>query len=329
MALFLRTTMRAALGVAARATPPGWHAVRLRLETQRHRGMFLPASARAAAPASGMSSSPSPSRPTLRGVIFDMDGTLTVPNHDFALMYERVGCVTGDILTEIDTWDATRKARAEAIIHEMETEALVGMRVMPHASSLGAFLDERNIHRGLVTRNVAASVDHFHANHWGSERVVDDEKDDSVDTFTDATSGTRIHSRMKPFSPALARDFKPYKPAPDALLAVAKAWGVCPSECLMVGDSAKDDVVAGNRAGCVTILLDTKGKWRLDGEEDSDSNRDSGKGDDDNGVKIAPGDDVLRGEMVPTHVVRCLSEIRPLLERHYELVGEENGRASG
>jgi hypothetical protein len=44
---------------------------------------------------------------------------------------------------------------------------------------------------------------------------------------------------------------------------------------------------------------------------------------------IAPGDDVLRGEMVPTHVVRCLSEIRPLLERHYELVGTENGRASG
>jgi hypothetical protein len=33
--------------------------------------------------------------------------------------------------------------------------------------------------------------------------------------------------------------------------------------------------------------------------------------------------------MVPTHVVRCLSEIRPLLERHYELVGTENGRASG
>jgi len=46
--------------------------------------------------------------------------------------------------------------------------------------------------------------------------------------------------------------------------------------------------------------------------------------DDDNGAKIAPGDDVLRGEMVPTHVVRCLSEIRPLLERHYELVGREN-----
>ena len=33
----------------------------------------------------------------------------------------------------------------------------------------------------------------------------------------------------------------------------------------MVGDSAKDDVVAGNRAGCVTILLDTQGKWRVEG----------------------------------------------------------------
>ena len=28
------------------------------------------------------------SRPTLRGVVFDMDGTLTKPNLDFAEMYE-------------------------------------------------------------------------------------------------------------------------------------------------------------------------------------------------------------------------------------------------
>ena len=43
-------------------------------------------------------------RRVLRGVIFDMDGTLTVPNHDFAEMYRRVGCKTRDILTEIESW---------------------------------------------------------------------------------------------------------------------------------------------------------------------------------------------------------------------------------
>ena len=31
------------------------------------------------------------SRPVLRGVIFDMDGTLTKPNLDFTEMYRRVG----------------------------------------------------------------------------------------------------------------------------------------------------------------------------------------------------------------------------------------------
>lgn len=29
----------------------------------------------------------------------------------------------------------------------------------------------------------------------------------------------------------------------------------------MVGDSAKDDVVCGNRAGAVTVLLDSEGRY--------------------------------------------------------------------
>ena len=302
--------------------------MRRRLESPRRRGVFPLASASTATvPTSGMSSSPSPpDRPPLRGVIFDMDGTLTVPNHDFKRMYERVGCVTSDILTEIDTWEPARRERAEAIIHEMETEALVGMRVMPHASSLGAFLDERDVPRGLVTRNVSASVDHFHAEHWCGRPEFGHERSSKQDNERRSTSVSSSGSflGLKPFFPALARDFRPFKPAPDALLHICAAWGVPPSACAMVGDSAKDDVVAGNRAGCVTILLDTQGKWRVEGETSADEPRgDGGETGDDNGVAIGKetGDDVLRGEMVPTHVVRCLSEIAPLLERHYEIVG--------
>ena len=272
-----------------------------------------------------MSSSPSPpDRPPLRGVIFDMDGTLTVPNHDFKRMYERVGCVTSDILTEIDTWEPARRERAEAIIHEMETEALVGMRVMPHASSLGAFLDERDVPRGLVTRNVSASVDHFHAEHWGRPEFGHERssKQDNERRSTSVSSSGSFLG-LKPFFPALARDFRPFKPAPDALLHICAAWGVPPSACAMVGDSAKDDVVAGNRAGCVTILLDTQGKWRVEGKKSSagEPRGDDGAVGDDKKKEKETGDDVLRGEMVPTHVVRCLSEIAPLLERHYEIVG--------
>ena len=156
------------------------------------------------------SSPPPPDRPPLRGVIFDMDGTLTVPNHDFKRMYERVGCVTSDILTEIDTWEPERRERAEAIIHEMETEALVGMRVMPHASSLGAFLDQRDVPRGLVTpRNVSASVDHFHAEHWGRPERGHEHSSKEGDQRRSTSVTSSGSSGLKPFSSAHAARFPP------------------------------------------------------------------------------------------------------------------------
>ena len=58
------------------------------------------------------------------------------------------------------------------------------------------------------------SVDHFHGSHFIGQ----------------------------PFLPALDRDFRPYKPSPDALLHICREWRIPPQECLMVGDSAKDDV---------------------------------------------------------------------------------------
>lgn len=44
------------------------------------------------------------------------------------------------------------------------------------------------------------------------------------------------------FSPALSREFRPYKPDPAPLLHICSAWGVQPNEVMMVGDSLKDDV---------------------------------------------------------------------------------------
>ena len=36
---------------------------------------------------------------------------------------------------------------------------------MPGAAELCGWLDSRGVPRGLLTRNVRASVEHFHANH--------------------------------------------------------------------------------------------------------------------------------------------------------------------
>ena len=72
---------------------------------------------------------------------------------------------------------------------------------------------------------------------------------------------------------------------------------------VMVGDSAKDDVVMGNRAGAATILLDS---GRTSALADISS---------------------LQGEMRPQFVVQSLSQVPGLLEQHFELVS--HGGAGG
>jgi len=44
------------------------------------------------------------------------------------------------------------------------------------------------------------------------------------------------------FSPALSREFLPYKPDPAPLLYICSLWEVQPNEVIMIGDSLKDDV---------------------------------------------------------------------------------------
>lgn len=51
-----------------------------------------------------------------------------------------------------------------------------------------------------------------------------------------------MHLQVAPFAPAVTREFTPYKPHPAGLLHICAAWDVHPSEVLMIGDSAKDDV---------------------------------------------------------------------------------------
>jgi len=211
-----------------------------------------------------------PGNKTIKGVIFDMDGTLTMPVIDFVEMRRRCGVLTGDLLDTIAGWPADKQHAAHKAIQEVEEEALVRMQLMPGLLELCSFLGSQNLPRGLVTRNVDTSVKYFHDNH-----------------FT-----------LTPFWPALSRDFKPYKPNPGALLHICQQWSILPQEAIMIGDSAKDDVVAGNRAGMDTILLDTTGAY---------VDRSS-----------------LQGEMKPTHIVSSLAQVCELLQHDYSCKGMPN-----
>jgi len=73
---------------------------------------------------------------------------------------------------------------------------------------------------------------------------------------------------------------------------------------MMVGDSPKDDVVAGNRAGCVTVLIDV---------EDTNRSYDI---------------DELEGEHIPHFIVPRIEEISHLLEFHFEVIGDGVGETN-
>jgi len=213
------------------------------------------------------------SRTILRGIVFDLDGTLVESSLDFAAMYGRVGVPRGsDILQVIADWSPERRAKAHAVIDEVETEALERMRLTPGAAELGTWLATQKLRFGLVTRNTNATVQHFHERHW---------------------------SPRPAFQPALARDAGlAHKPAPDCLLHCASTWGVEPAQCVMVGDSPRDDVVAGRRAGFTTVFV-------------SSGRTSSGGG--------GGAAQQLSGEQEPHHTIESLEELPALLERLFQL----------
>lgn len=82
-------------------------------------------------------------KPRLRGVVFDMDGTLTVPVIDFPAMYkavlgeERYRAIklkspSGiDILHHIESWSPEEQQKAYGIIADFERDGLDRLQIMP------------------------------------------------------------------------------------------------------------------------------------------------------------------------------------------------------
>ncbi|WOL05129.1 haloacid dehalogenase-like hydrolase domain-containing protein [Canna indica] len=214
----------------------------------------------------------------LQGLVFDMDGTLTVPVIDFGAMYRavlgeevyaahRASSASGggvDILHHIETLPPAEQQRAYEIIARFEGQGLDRLQIMPGALELCRYLDSRKIRRGLITRNMKAAVDLFHQR-FGLE-----------------------------FVPALSREFRPYKPDPAPLLHICSIWDIPPSEVLMIGDSLRDDVVCGKRAGAFTCLLDETGKYG--------------------------SPDTYTDDIRPDFKVSTLSQVLSLLENHFDLI---------
>ncbi|XP_057425451.1 haloacid dehalogenase-like hydrolase domain-containing protein At2g33255 [Lotus japonicus] len=139
----------------------------------------------------------------LRGVVFDMYRAVLGDDE-----YRRIKAQSPsgiDNLSHIDRWLQHQQQQAYDTIADFKRQALLHLQIMPGAADLCRL-------RGLITRNVKSAVDIFH------ERF-----------------GIT-------FSPALSREFRPYKPDPAPQLHICSLWEVQPNEVIMIGDSLKDDV---------------------------------------------------------------------------------------
>ncbi|WP_330508575.1 HAD family hydrolase [Pseudomonas putida] len=161
--------------------------------------------------------------------VFDMDGTLTVAVHDFAAIRVALDIpAEHDILTHLAALPAAEAAAKHAWLLEHERDLATASTAATGAVELVRELAERGCRLGILTRN-ARELAHVTLEAIGL-----------ADCF--------------PVEHILGRDEAAPKPSPDGLLKIASAWGVTPSELVMVGDY-RFDLDCGRAAGARTVLV--------------------------------------------------------------------------
>jgi HAD superfamily hydrolase (TIGR01549 family) len=167
----------------------------------------------------------------VRGVIFDLDGTLVEQHLDFEVIRREIGLPFGTPLLEaLDRMASTEKAAALTIIHRHELMAAETALLNPGVAEFLARLDGLCVRRAVLSRNMRVAVD----------RVL--ERCGCV------------------FDPVLGREDAPYKPDPQGIWRICETWALPPSEVLMVGDYLYD-VEAGRNAGTRTALVTHGRQW--------------------------------------------------------------------
>lgn len=158
-------------------------------------------------------------------VLFDMDGTLTVPTFDFPAVRLAMGLPEGaPILEHMATMTPEERQAAEAILHRFEDEVAEKAPLADRCDDLLGSLIRRGVGIALITRN----------------------RRESVLTF--------LKRNPLPIKVWITREDAPHKPDPTPLRLACERLGVAPERCWMVGDG-QYDVEAGINAGMRTVWL--------------------------------------------------------------------------
>jgi len=161
----------------------------------------------------------------IKAVIFDLDGTVTVPPPDFMAIRRDIGVPEGsDILGYVKSLEGEKREEAEKILDGHEEETALTNRLNNGARELLAYLADNGIPTAIVTRNSRHSVNLCRDRHKVS------------------------------FDFVATRDDPPPKPDPVAVYRIAEKLGFEPENAMVVGDYLFD-IQLGKAAGCFTALV--------------------------------------------------------------------------
>jgi len=172
----------------------------------------------------------------IKGVIFDMDGTITAPFFDFVKIKDEAGIGDVDMLDYLATATAAEYERVHAIMLKFEDRGVEEAAFNHGAKDLLDELARRGMPMALLTRNTRRSVD-----------------------------GVCKKLNLK-FDITVTREDGPHKPAPDPIWEIARRWGAKPDEVLMVGDYKWDVLCAKNAGAPCALLINGEGEaeWTKD-----------------------------------------------------------------
>jgi hydrogenase expression/formation protein HypE len=166
----------------------------------------------------------------IKGILFDFDGTLTLPGAlDFPAIKREIGCPPDlAILEFLETLFPENKRPLMEILEMKEDKAAEESKPNIGAEACLCALKQKGLLLGIITRNSLQSVQ----------------------------KALKKFSTVSPafFAAIITRDDSLPKPHPDGVHQAARRMGISSQELMMVGD-LRFDIVAGHGAGAWTVLL--------------------------------------------------------------------------